>query len=68
MRWDREKFPKLDSHVYGENGTKIMVYYMKGDPKKKGWKKKQRKRKFKKYSSKRKNSRLLIILFRLSRR
>ena len=64
MRWDREKLPKPDSHVYGENGAKIMVYNMKRNPKKKGG---QRKRKFKKYNSKRKNTRLLIILFRLSR-
>ena len=50
--------------MYGENGAKIMVYNMKRNPKKKGG---QRKRKFKKYNSKRKNTRLLIILFRLSR-
>ena len=35
MRWDREKLPKLDLHVYGENDTKIMVYNMKLCPKKK---------------------------------
>ena len=35
MRWDREKLPKPDSHVYSENGTKIMVYNMKRCPKKK---------------------------------
>ena len=64
MKWDREKLPKPDSHVYGENGAKIMVYNMKRNPKKKGG---QRKRKFKKYYWKKKNSRLLIILFRLSR-
>ena len=29
MRWDREKLPKPDLHVYSENGTKIMVYNMK---------------------------------------
>ena len=34
MRWDREKLPKPDSHVYGENGAKIMVYNMKRNPKK----------------------------------
>ena len=33
MRWDREKLPKPDSHVYGENGAKIMVYNMKRNPK-----------------------------------
>ena len=32
MRWDREKLPKPDLHVYGENGTKIMVYNMKRCP------------------------------------
>ena len=36
MRWDREKLSQPDLHVYGENGTKIMVYNMKGCPKKKG--------------------------------
>ena len=35
MRWDREKLPKPDSHVYGENCAKIMVYNMKRNPKKK---------------------------------
>ena len=34
MRWDREKLPKPDSHVYGENGAEIMVYNMKRNPKK----------------------------------
>ena len=29
MRWDRKKLPKPNLHVYGENGTKIMVYNMK---------------------------------------
>ena len=66
MRWDREKLLKLDLHVYGENGTKIMVYNIKRCPKKGGLEK-QRKRKIKKYNSKRKNSILLIILFWLSR-
>ena len=68
MRWDREKLPKPDSHVYDENGAEIMVYNMKRNPKKRrDGKKKQKKRKFKKYYWKKKNSRLLIILFRLSR-
>ena len=66
MRWDREKVPKPDLHVYGESCTKIMVYNMKRCPKRGRWKK-QRKRKFKKYNTKRKNSILLIILFWLSR-
>ena len=34
MRWDKEKLPKPDLHVYGENGTKIMIYNMKRCPKK----------------------------------
>ena len=67
MRWDKEKLLKPDSHVYGKNGTKIMVYNMKRDPKKRGRKKKQRKRKFKKDNNKRKNSILLITLFWQSR-
>ena len=46
MRWDREKLPKPDSHVYGENGAKIMVYNMKRNPKKRErTEEKQRKRK-----------------------
>ena len=63
MRWNREKLPKPDLHVYGENGTKIMVYNMKRYLKKERQKEKQRKRKLKKYNSKRKNSMLLITLF-----
>ena len=43
MRWDREKLPKLDSHVYGENGVEIMVYNRKRNPKK-GRRKKRRKK------------------------
>ena len=68
MRWDREKLPKLDSHVYGENGAEIMVYNMKRSSIKGGRKKKKEKEKFKKYNRKRKSSRLLIILSRLSQR
>ena len=49
MRWDRERLPTLDSHVYGENGAEIMVYNMKRHSKKRGERKKQR---FKKYNSK----------------
>ena len=45
MRWDRDKLPKPDLHVYSENGTKIMVYNMKRRPKKKGGKKKTEKKK-----------------------
>ena len=43
MRWDREKLPKLDLHVYGENGTKIMVYNIKRCPKKRGLEKNREK-------------------------
>ena len=45
MRWDMEKFPESDSHVYGENGAEVMVYNMKRNPKKKKTEEKQRKRK-----------------------
>ena len=67
MRWDREKLPKPDSHVYGENGAEIMVYNMKRNSKKRGRKKNKEKERLKKYDSKRKNSKLLITLFKLSR-
>ena len=43
MRWDREKLPKPDSHVYGENDAKIMVYNMKRNPKKKEKERKKKK-------------------------
>ena len=29
MRWDREKLPEPNLHVYGKNNTKIMVYNMR---------------------------------------
>ena len=46
MRWDREKLPKPDSHVYGENDAEIIVYNMKMNPKKRErTEEKQRKRK-----------------------
>ena len=67
MRWDREKFPKSDSHVYGENGTEIMVYNMKRNSKKRDKRKTEKKKGLRNTTVKRKNSRLLIILFRLSR-
>ena len=54
MRWDREKLPKSDSHVYSENGAKVMVYNMKRNPKKGGQKKNREKERFKKYNSKKK--------------
>ena len=53
MRWDREKLPTPDSHVYGENGAEIMVYNMKRNSKKKWTREKNREReRFKKYNSK----------------
>ena len=67
MRWDREKLPKPDSHVYGENDVEIIVYNMKRNPKKRRVRKNKEKKKIKKYNSKRKSSGRLIILFRLSR-
>ena len=45
MRWDKERLPTPDSHVYGENGAKTMVYNMKRHSKKKDMREKQRKRK-----------------------
>ena len=52
MRWDREKLPKPDSHVYSENGAEIMVYNMKRNLTKRGQKKNREKKRFKKYNSK----------------
>ena len=65
MRWNREKLLKPDLHVYGENGTKIMVYNMKRNPKKEK-KKNREKSKFKKDNSKKKNLVLRIRQFWLS--
>ena len=45
MRWDREKLPTLDSHVYGENGVEIMVYNVKRHSKKRRTKEKQKRKK-----------------------
>ena len=36
MRWDREKLPKPNSHVYGKDDTKIIVYNVRKWPRKKG--------------------------------
>ena len=66
MRWDREKFPESNSHVYGENGAEVMVYNMKRNPKKKNGRKTEKKKGLRSTTVKRKNSILLIILFRLS--
>ena len=35
MRWDREKLPKPNSHVYGKDDTKIIVYNVRKWPRKK---------------------------------
>ena len=65
MRWDREKLPKPDSHVYGENGVEIMVYNMKMNSKKEK-RKTEKKRGIRNITVKRKNSKLLITIFELS--
>ena len=36
MRWDKEKLPEPNLHVYGKDDTKIMVYNMRKWPKKRG--------------------------------
>ena len=53
MRWDKERLPTPDSHVYGGNGVETMVYNMKKDSKKKWTQEKNGEReRFKKYNSK----------------
>ena len=47
MRWDREKLPEPNLHVYGKDDTKIMVYNMRKWPKR-GDRKKPRAKKKKK--------------------
>ena len=44
MRWDKEKLPEPNLHVYGKDDTKIMVYNMRKWPKKRGSKKLEQKR------------------------
>ena len=67
MRWDKERLPTPDSHVYGENGVEIMVYNMKRHLKKRGTREKQRKKKgLRNITVKRENSKLLITLLWLS--
>ena len=44
MRWDREKLPTPDSHVYGENSVEIMVYNVKRHSKRRRTKEKQKKK------------------------
>ena len=36
MRWDREKLPEPNLHVYGKDDTKIVVYNTRRWPKKEG--------------------------------
>ena len=55
MRWDKEKLPEPNLHVYGKDDTKVMVYNMRKWPKK-GIKKKKKnleRKKIKKYITKR---------------
>ena len=52
MKWDREKLPTPNSHVYGENGAEIVVYNMKRNSKKRGREKNREKEQLKKYNSK----------------
>ena len=57
MRWDREKLPTPDSHVYGENGVEIMVYNVKRHSKKKrGRKKNREKERLKNYNNTKKKT------------
>ena len=57
MRWDREKLPTPDSHVYSENGAWIMVYNVKRHSKKKrGRKKNREKERLKKYNNTKKKT------------
>ena len=51
VRWDREKLPQPNLHVYSENGTKTMVYNVRGSPKRKIGK--TQRKKIKKYNTKR---------------
>ena len=51
MRWDREKLPTPDLHVYGENGAEIMVYNIKRHSKKGKQKKNREKEMLKKYNN-----------------
>ena len=52
MRWDREKLPTPDLHVYGENGAEIVVYNIKRHSKKRGREINREKERFKKHNSK----------------
>ena len=52
MRWDREKLPEPNLHMYGKDDTKIMVYNMRKCPKRGGSENLEQK-KIKKYITKR---------------
>ena len=55
MRWDREKLPEPNSHVYDKDDTKIIVYNVRKWQRKKGIKKRKknpRAKKIKKYITK----------------
>ena len=52
MRWDREKFPEPNLHLYGKDNTKIIVYNMR-KWQRRGGSKKPRAKKIKKYITKR---------------
>ena len=43
MKWDRKKLPEPDLHVYGKNGTKIMIYNLKRCTKKEDGKNREKK-------------------------
>ena len=51
MKWDREKLPQPNLHVYCKNGTKIIVYNVRRCPKKGDWK--TQRKKIRKYDTKR---------------
>ena len=36
MRWDKEKLPEPNSHVYGKDDTKIIIYNMRKWRRKRG--------------------------------
>ena len=44
MGWDSKKLPKPDLHVYGKDGTKIMIYNIRRSPKEEGSKNTREKR------------------------
>ena len=52
MRWDKEKLPKPNLHMYGKDDTKNIVYNMRKWPRTEGLKK-PRAKNIKKYITKR---------------